>query len=181
MAYSPHAGAVEARKSRGTRLRNSSGALSSCALLLVPSPRFSPHRTLLGDAVNTRLHNSTRRRVLPHVRFRVHRRHWRQFSSVWVSPKQDSEFKVVRNREFRVHVSSPLSKSYRISWKSVSVKRRFACNIWSESVTVCESRSVAGKRLLETENHSACATANCNWCKREIVLYSLYLSVITIV
>jgi hypothetical protein len=33
-------------------------------------------------------------------------------------------------------------------------------------VIVCASRSVAGKRLVETENPSACATVNCNWCER---------------
>jgi hypothetical protein len=39
-----------------------------------PSPRFASHRTLLGDAVNTGLHNKSQRRVLSHVRFRVYRR-----------------------------------------------------------------------------------------------------------
>jgi hypothetical protein len=47
-----------------------------------------------------------------------------------------------------------------------------------ETVTVRASKSVAGKRLVETENPSACATVNCNWCKREITLYSQYLSII---
>jgi hypothetical protein len=42
-----------------------------------------------------------------------------------------------------------------------------------ETLTVCASRSVAGKRLVETENPSACATANCNWCKRVIAPYGL--------
>jgi hypothetical protein len=31
---------------------------------------------------------------------------------------------------------------------------------------------------VETENPSACATVNCNWCKEDVELYSLYLSVI---
>jgi ribosomal protein S27E len=48
----------------------------------------------------------------------------------------------------------------------------------SKTVTVCASRSVAGRRLVETENHSAFATVDCNWCKREIVLYCQCLSVI---
>jgi hypothetical protein len=48
----------------------------------------------------------------------------------------------------------------------------------SKTVTVCASRSVAGRRLVETENPSAFATVDCNWCKREIVLYCLYVSVI---
>jgi hypothetical protein len=40
------------------------------------------------------------------------------------------------------------------------------------------STSVAGKRLVWTENPSACATVNFNWCKREIKLYSMCISVI---
>jgi hypothetical protein len=32
---------------------------------------------------------------------------------------------------------------------------------------------------VESDNFSACAMLNCNWCKREIALYRLYLSVIT--
>jgi hypothetical protein len=47
-----------------------------------------------------------------------------------------------------------------------------------ETVTVCASRSIAGKRLVETEYPSACATVNCNWCKGEIALCYLYVSVI---
>jgi hypothetical protein len=31
---------------------------------------------------------------------------------------------------------------------------------------------------VETENPSACATVNCNWCKGEIVLCYLYVNVI---
>jgi hypothetical protein len=82
VAYSPHAGDVEAQKPRGTRLRNSSRALPSRALPPLPSPRFAPHHALLGYAVNTESHNSeegsrdlcdvtrnnTQRCVLPHVR-----------------------------------------------------------------------------------------------------------------
>jgi hypothetical protein len=48
-----------------------------------------------------------------------------------------------------------------------------------ETVTVCASRSVAGKRLVKTKIPSACATVNCNRCKGEIALYGLYLSVNT--
>jgi hypothetical protein len=47
-----------------------------------------------------------------------------------------------------------------------------------KTVTVCASRSVARRRLVETENSNACATVNCNWCKREIALYCLCVSVI---
>jgi hypothetical protein len=48
-----------------------------------------------------------------------------------------------------------------------------------KTVTVCVSTSVARKRLVETENPSACATVNWKVCKREIALYRLYLDVIT--
>jgi hypothetical protein len=39
-------------------------------------------------------------------------------------------------------------------------------------------RSVARRRLVETENPSACAMVNWNVCKSAIALYCLYLSVI---
>jgi hypothetical protein len=48
-----------------------------------------------------------------------------------------------------------------------------------KTVTVCASRSIARRRLVETGNPSACAMVECNWCKREIALYRLYLNVIT--
>jgi hypothetical protein len=48
----------------------------------------------------------------------------------------------------------------------------------SETVTVRASTSVARRRLVESENPSACATVNCNWCGRDKALYCLYLSVI---
>jgi hypothetical protein len=38
-------------------------------------------------------------------------------------------------------------------------------------------RSVARRRLVETENPSACATVNWNLCKSAIALHCLYLSV----
>jgi hypothetical protein len=38
----------------------------------------------------------------------------------------------------------------------------------SVKLTVCASRSVAGKRLVEQENPSACAAADCKVCKQEI-------------
>jgi hypothetical protein len=41
-------------------------------------------------------------------------------------------------------------------------------------VQVFMSRSVARRRLVETENSSACATVNLNVCKSAIVLYGLY-------
>jgi hypothetical protein len=47
-----------------------------------------------------------------------------------------------------------------------------------KTVIVCASTSVARRRLVETENPSACATARCNWCKRDIALYCLCVSVI---
>jgi hypothetical protein len=46
-----------------------------------------------------------------------------------------------------------------------------------KTVTVCASRSVARRRLVESENSSACATVNCNWCKRDVALYCLCVSV----
>jgi hypothetical protein len=45
-------------------------------------------------------------------------------------------------------------------------------------LTVCASRSVAGRRLVEQENPSACAAADCKVCKREIELYCHCISVI---
>jgi hypothetical protein len=45
-------------------------------------------------------------------------------------------------------------------------------------VLVYVLRSVARRRLVETENPSACATVNCNWCKGEIALCYLYVGVI---
>jgi hypothetical protein len=65
VAYSPHAGTVEAQKPRNEIAQQQ---------LTMFSPPLASHRTLLGDAVNTGLHDSTQRRVLPHVRFRVYRR-----------------------------------------------------------------------------------------------------------
>jgi hypothetical protein len=47
-----------------------------------------------------------------------------------------------------------------------------------KTVTLCVSTSVAGSRLVETENSSARATVNCKLCKREITLYCLCVSVI---
>jgi hypothetical protein len=41
-------------------------------------------------------------------------------------------------------------------------------------VQVSVLRSVARRRLVETENPSACATVNLNVCKSAIVLYGLY-------
>jgi hypothetical protein len=47
-----------------------------------------------------------------------------------------------------------------------------------KTVTVCASRSVAERRLVERENPSACVTVNCNWCKRDVAVYGLCVSVI---
>jgi hypothetical protein len=41
-------------------------------------------------------------------------------------------------------------------------------------VQVSVLRSVATRRLVETENPSACATVNWNVCKSAIALYGLY-------
>jgi hypothetical protein len=62
---------------------------------------------------------------------------------------------------------------------TASVTRRFTLE-YSEckTVTVCASTTVAGKRLLETENPSACATVDCKVFKREIALYRPHLDVI---
>jgi hypothetical protein len=49
----------------------------------------------------------------------------------------------------------------------------------SKTVTVCASRSVLRRRLVETKNPSACATVDSKLCKSAIALYRLYLSVIT--
>jgi hypothetical protein len=48
-------------------------------------------------------------------------------------------------------------------------------NIWSVRLL---SRSVAGKRLVETEKTSACVVVHCKLCKSEIAVYGLYLNVI---
>jgi hypothetical protein len=42
----------------------------------------------------------------------------------------------------------------------------------------CALRSVAGRRLVWTENPSKCATVDCKVCKREITLYCHCISVI---
>jgi hypothetical protein len=47
-----------------------------------------------------------------------------------------------------------------------------------KTVTVCASRSVARRRLVERQNPSACATVDCELCKLEITLYSLRVSVV---
>jgi hypothetical protein len=46
--------------------------------------------------------------------------------------------------------------------------------IWSDGFCV---RSVARRRLVETGSPTACATLNSNWCKGEIALCYLYVSV----
>jgi hypothetical protein len=55
------------------------------------------------------------------------------------------------------------------------LKTLFMCNIWSvwlnETVLVSVLRSVAGRRLVKTENPSACATVNWKLCKSAIALY----------
>jgi hypothetical protein len=48
-----------------------------------------------------------------------------------------------------------------------------------KTVTVCPSRSIARKQLVETEYPGVCATVNSNWCKSETELYYLCVSVIT--
>jgi hypothetical protein len=45
-----------------------------------------------------------------------------------------------------------------------------------ETVVASVLRAVAGRRLVEFENPSACATVCCKWCKRVIALYFLYVS-----
>jgi hypothetical protein len=45
-------------------------------------------------------------------------------------------------------------------------------------VVVSVLRSVARRRLVETENPGACTTVNWKVCKSAISLYDLYLSVI---
>jgi hypothetical protein len=47
-----------------------------------------------------------------------------------------------------------------------------------ETVIISASTSVAGRRLAERENPSACAAADSKVCKREIKLYRLCISVI---
>jgi hypothetical protein len=47
-----------------------------------------------------------------------------------------------------------------------------------QTVIVSVSRSVAGKRLVVTENPSAYATVNCRKCKWEIALYCLCINVV---
>jgi hypothetical protein len=48
----------------------------------------------------------------------------------------------------------------------------------SVRLIVCASTSVARRRLVESENPSACATVDFNWHKRDIALYGLCISVI---
>jgi hypothetical protein len=119
------------RRKLETRLRNSSDQCFTLPSPCFPFPRFAPHRTLLGYAVNTGLHDSTQRCVLPQVRFRVYRRDWRQFSVT----VRNKEFMLVCN-QIQSSVCSQLSKwviEELLAWvvKSASVKRRLMCNIWS--------------------------------------------------
>jgi hypothetical protein len=51
------------RRNLETQLRNSNERCFPLPSTRFPSSRSAPHRTLLGNAVNTRLHNSTERRV----------------------------------------------------------------------------------------------------------------------
>jgi hypothetical protein len=66
---------------------------------------------------------------------------------------------------------------FKCEWKTF-----FVCNIWNvwfnETVIIPVLRSFARKRLVETENPSACATVNWKVCKWARTLYCLYVSVI---
>jgi hypothetical protein len=82
VAYSPHAGNVEAQKPQGTQVRKQQWSAAELRLTSPPFPRSAPHHVLLGYAVNTGsriskeassdLHNITRDNtqccVLLHVR-----------------------------------------------------------------------------------------------------------------
>jgi hypothetical protein len=67
-----------------------------------------------------------------------------------------------------------------VSWEDCFYEEKIYVEyLKSVRLTVCASRSVAGRRVVEEENPSACATVNFNWCKWETALYCLCLSVIT--
>jgi hypothetical protein len=60
-------------------------------------------------------------------------------------------------------------------WRLLLKRECFMCNIWSvwfnETVIIPVLSTVAGWRLVETENPSACATVVCKLCKWAIALY----------
>jgi hypothetical protein len=56
------------------------------------------------------------------------------------------------------------------------IRRTDLCDC--ETVVASVLRAISGRRLVETENPSACATVCCKVCKRAITLYCLYVRVI---
>jgi hypothetical protein len=61
-----------------------------------------------------------------------------------------------------------------MSWEDSFCKEKIHVEyLECKTVTVCVSRSIARRRLVERENLSACAMVDCKLCKREITLYCL--------
>jgi hypothetical protein len=109
--------------------------------------------------------------IFPRVRSRVYRRDCSSFTSqfsMW-----DNRGRFVVGEELIVWIEE----------FKCECKTSFVRNVWSEwfneIIIIPVLRSVAGKRLVETENHSACATVCCKWCKSAIALYCQYISVTT--
>jgi hypothetical protein len=152
----------------------------------LPSPRFTPHRALLGCAVTLDgategprdlsdvTCNNTQRYVLRMSDSSVHKRDWRQCSSSRV-PVVFMRVQVrVRNEEFTTSSQWVIG----VSWEDCFCDKNIYVEYSEcETVTVVAT-SVAKRRLVEIENSSACATVSCNWCKGDIALYCLCASVI---
>jgi hypothetical protein len=51
-----------------------------------------------------------------------------------------------------------------VSLEDCFCEKKIYVEYWEcKTVTVCASKSIAGKRLMESDNPSVCATVNCNW------------------
>jgi hypothetical protein len=105
--------------------------------------------------------SSVGRSVFPHVRSRVYRRDWSSFTSHF------SMGDCISSRWDTAAVSSSVASCEQSSSED------FVCaicsNIWSvwfrKTLIVFGLSAVAKRRLVETENPSACATVCCKWCK----------------
>jgi hypothetical protein len=134
-----------------------------------------------------RNNRSTVGRSVSRVWSRVYRRDWSSFRARWVlgggQPREVSP-------RLRVRGISELKWSIVVEEESSSTCEDFKCDVETLCMLSCRGigsvwfretfiipllRSAARRRLVETENPSACATVKCELCKS---LYGPYLSVI---